>query len=70
MKWLLLIALAFPIHAQRLTPVDDAGYPKLVAAQKGKVVLVNFWPPGASRAARRCPRFRRSPKNCVRAVSN
>jgi thiol-disulfide isomerase/thioredoxin len=43
MKWLLLIALAFPIHAQKLTPVDDAGYPKLVAAQKGKVVLVNFW---------------------------
>ncbi len=43
MKWLMLAALAVPIHAQKLTPVDDAGYPKLVAAQKGKVVLVNFW---------------------------
>jgi thiol-disulfide isomerase/thioredoxin len=43
MKWLLVLALAVPIHAQKLTPVDDAGYPKLVAAQKGKVVLVNFW---------------------------
>jgi thiol-disulfide isomerase/thioredoxin len=29
--------------AQKLTPVDGAGYPKLVAASKGKVVLVNFW---------------------------
>lgn len=28
---------------QKLVPVDDAGYPKLIAAQKGKVVLVNFW---------------------------
>ena len=43
MKWLILLALALPIHAQKLTPVNDAGYPKLVAAQKGKVVLVNFW---------------------------
>jgi thiol-disulfide isomerase/thioredoxin len=43
MKWLMLAALVVPIHAQKLTPVDDAGYPKLVAAQKGKVVLVNFW---------------------------
>jgi thiol-disulfide isomerase/thioredoxin len=43
MKWLILLALSIPIHAQKLTPVDDAGYPKLVAAQKGKVVLVNFW---------------------------
>jgi thiol-disulfide isomerase/thioredoxin len=43
MKWLLVLALAVPIHAQKLTPVDDAGYPKLVATQKGKVVLVNFW---------------------------
>jgi thiol-disulfide isomerase/thioredoxin len=29
--------------AQTLTPVDDAGYPKVVAAHKGKVVLVEFW---------------------------
>lgn len=26
-----------------LKPVDEAGYAKLVAASKGKVVLVNFW---------------------------
>jgi thiol-disulfide isomerase/thioredoxin len=27
----------------RLTPVDESSFPKLVAAQKGKVVLVDFW---------------------------
>jgi len=27
----------------KLIPVNEAGYPKLVAANKGKVVLVNFW---------------------------
>jgi len=26
-----------------LTPVDQAGYQKMVAAHKGKVVLVDFW---------------------------
>lgn len=38
-------AAIFPMSsfAQKLTPVDDAGYPRLVAANKGKVVLVNFW---------------------------
>jgi thiol-disulfide isomerase/thioredoxin len=29
--------------AAELKPVDEAGYAKLVAASKGKVVLVNFW---------------------------
>jgi thiol-disulfide isomerase/thioredoxin len=29
--------------AADLKPVDEAGYAKLVAAAKGKVVLVNFW---------------------------
>lgn len=29
--------------AVTLTPVDEAGLQKVVAAQKGKVVLVNFW---------------------------
>jgi thiol-disulfide isomerase/thioredoxin len=28
---------------QKLTPVDEAGYAKLVSAHKGKVVLVDFW---------------------------
>lgn len=36
-------ALAALTHAQKLTPVDDAGYPQLIASAKGKVVLVNFW---------------------------
>jgi len=31
------------LFAQKLTPVDEPGYPKLVTASKGKVVLVNFW---------------------------
>ena len=35
--------LAACCSAQKLAPVDDAGYPKLIAGQKGKVVLVNFW---------------------------
>jgi thiol-disulfide isomerase/thioredoxin len=45
MKFVLMLALAAGVHlnAQKLAPVDDSGYPKLVAAQKGKVVLVNFW---------------------------
>lgn len=29
--------------AQKLPSVDDAGYSKIVAAHKGKVVLVSFW---------------------------
>ncbi len=32
--------LALPAN---LAPVDPAAYQKMVAAQKGKVVLVNFW---------------------------
>jgi thiol-disulfide isomerase/thioredoxin len=27
----------------KLIPVDEAGYASMVAAQKGKVLLVNFW---------------------------
>jgi len=29
--------------AGKLSPLDEVSYPKAVAAQKGKVVLVNFW---------------------------
>ena len=37
-------ALAGLASAQsKLAPLDEAGYAKLVAAHKGKVVLVNFW---------------------------
>lgn len=38
---LLLMALA--AQGADLAPVDEAAYPKLVSAQKGQVVLVNFW---------------------------
>jgi thiol-disulfide isomerase/thioredoxin len=38
-----LLAAATLNAQQKLTPVDQAGYPKLVAAHKGKVLLVNFW---------------------------
>jgi len=34
---------AIPAAAQKLPAVDDAGYPKLIAQHKGKVVLVDFW---------------------------
>ncbi len=34
-------ALAF--QADKLIAVDESGYAKLVAGQKGKVLLVNFW---------------------------
>jgi thiol-disulfide isomerase/thioredoxin len=43
------LALSFALSAAllvaqpALTPMDEAGYQKLVAAQKGKVLLVNFW---------------------------
>jgi thiol-disulfide isomerase/thioredoxin len=41
---LLLGAMALTLTAQqKLTTVDEAGYPKLLAAHKGKVVLVDFW---------------------------
>ncbi len=41
-----LLAAALPAAAyqkDKLIPVDEAGYAKLVADQKGKVLLVNFW---------------------------
>jgi thiol-disulfide isomerase/thioredoxin len=39
----LLCAAAAVSSAQKLPPVDEAAYPKTVAAHKGKVVLVEFW---------------------------
>ncbi len=37
-------ALMAPLGAaDALTPVDEAGFRKLVEAHRGKVVLVNFW---------------------------
>jgi thiol-disulfide isomerase/thioredoxin len=43
-RCLLFCAFAGALLAQpKLTPVDQPGYNKLVAAHKGKVVLVEFW---------------------------
>ena len=39
---LLLSALSASAQ-QKLTPVDEAGYQKLIAANKGKVLLMDFW---------------------------
>ena len=38
-----IILLSGAVVAAELKPVDEAGYAKLVAAAKGKVLLVNFW---------------------------
>jgi thiol-disulfide isomerase/thioredoxin len=44
LTFILLAAAALPAAAQQpLTPVDETGYRKAVAAQRGKVVLVDFW---------------------------
>lgn len=37
-----LAAMAEP-GSSRLTPIDEAGFKKVLAAHKGKVVLINFW---------------------------
>ena len=40
----LVLALAACFAAEpRLTGVDEISYPKLLDAQRGKVVLVDFW---------------------------
>lgn len=39
----LMALLAGSLVGAELKPVDEAGYAKLVAGAKGKVLLVNFW---------------------------
>ena len=40
----LALALAACLAAPpRLTVVDESSYPKLLQAQRGKIVLVDFW---------------------------
>ena len=39
----LLLGGAAAWDQERLVPVDEGGYPKLLAARKGRVVLVDFW---------------------------
>lgn len=36
-------ALTAVLTAAPLVPMDEAGYQKIVAAHKGKVLLINFW---------------------------
>ncbi len=44
MKKVVLFSAMLALAAQpKATPVNEASYPKLVAAHKGKVVLVSFW---------------------------
>jgi thiol-disulfide isomerase/thioredoxin len=38
-----LCGAASGLMAQKLTPVDETAYPRLVASYKGKVVLMDFW---------------------------
>ncbi len=45
-RFLVLLTFACALGAQsksQMTVVDAAGYTKLIAAQKGKVVLTSFW---------------------------
>jgi thiol-disulfide isomerase/thioredoxin len=43
-KLIALLAVSLVAAApQKLTPLDETGVQKLIAAQKGKAVLVNFW---------------------------
>jgi thiol-disulfide isomerase/thioredoxin len=39
----LAVAPASAAGLDRLTPLDEAGFQKLVASHKGKVLLVDFW---------------------------
>jgi len=41
--WMLAAALTAGATAQTLTPVDEAGYQRLVQSQKGSVLVVDFW---------------------------
>jgi thiol-disulfide isomerase/thioredoxin len=44
-RWIVLFAAAstFAFAADKLAPLDEAGYQKLVSANKGRVLLVDFW---------------------------
>jgi thiol-disulfide isomerase/thioredoxin len=44
MRWIgLFLVAALTAPAANFSGIDEAGYRKAVAAQKGKVLLVNFW---------------------------
>src|SRR5437016_10711584 len=41
--FILITAAGLAFAQQKLTPLDETGYAKLVASHKGKVLLVDFW---------------------------
>ena len=43
MKLVLFAMAALTLCAEPLPKINEIGYPKMLAAQKGKVVLVDFW---------------------------
>jgi len=43
MKIVLLAAAALSLAAQPLAKINEAGYAKMIASHKGKVLLVDFW---------------------------
>src|SRR5262249_31709817 len=44
MKRIVFLSLIAVLAAQpKLTPIDQAGYAKLIASHKGRVILVEFW---------------------------
>lgn len=43
MKLALLTLAVFSLAAEPLAKINEVSYPKMLAAQKGKVVLVDFW---------------------------
>src|SRR5882724_13274361 len=40
---LFLLASSLAFAQDKLTPIDEAGFQKLVASQKGKILLADFW---------------------------
>ena len=42
MKWIFVLA-ALSLTAEPLAKINEIGYPKMIAAHKGKVILVDFW---------------------------
>ena len=43
MKLAIFLLGAFALSAQPLTKINETGYAKMIASNKGKVLLVDFW---------------------------